>query len=236
MEKIKYTYFVIVVTIITILLLAFDSKAQEFTVQKLSGKVSVLKGTSEEQVSIQTGDRLSGNDVLITNENSFVQLSRGENNFILRSNSALGLNHIKKVSINDLLLALTIEEIRNLPKNNPTNSQSTAVYGTEISSASEFIPNNLLGIKKMNGAKQLAENGFEESAVIVAKETYRKHPATRLMISERIYFADILNELDLHNEALAEYKGIGELNLNGKQRGEINSRIEKLSLVLSGSK
>ena len=52
----------------------------------------------------------------MTEENGFVQLNRNGSRFILNKNSALGLNYIKKISINDLLLALAMEEIRNVPK------------------------------------------------------------------------------------------------------------------------
>jgi len=235
MKRIKYTYFVLVVTVIVVLLLSIDANAQQFIVEKISGNVSVLKGTSEEYAQIKKGDKLSGNDVLITDESSFVQLSSGDNNFVLRSNAALGLNHIKEVSINDLLLALTMEEIRNLPKNNSTNAKSTAVYGSEIKTNPSAITENLLGIKKLNGAKQLAESGYKESAVIVAKETYRKHPATRSMVDERIYFADVLFDLKLLNEALEEYQTIADLDLSEPQKGDLSGKIEAVTLKISNS-
>lgn len=235
MKKIKYTYFVLVLTLIAVLLLAVDANAQQFKVEKLSGKVNVLRGTNENLVTLNKGDKLDGNDVLITDENSFIQLSSGDNNFILRSNSALGLNHVKKVSINDLLLMLTMEEIRNLPKNNNTNAKSTAVYGSEVKESKVTISENTFGLKKLNGAKQLAESGYKESAVIVAKETYRKHPSTKTMADERIYFADLLFELNLHNEALEEYKVISNLSLTDIQKVHISEKIEQITLIWSGN-
>jgi hypothetical protein len=236
MKKIKFTYFVLVITVLTILLLAVEAKGQNFTVEKISGTVQVMKGTSEELTEITKGDLLSGSDVLITDENSFIQLSSGSSNFILRSNSALGLNHIKKVSINDLLLALTMEEIRNLPKSNSLSAKSTAVYGSEIKQGETTISENSLGQKKLNGAMQLAESGFKESAIIAANETYRKHPSTRLMINERIYFADLLFELNLLNEALEEYQTISDLDLSDSQNGELSRKIEAVTLKISNSK
>ena len=65
-----------------------------------------------------------------------------------------------------------------------------------------------MGIKKINGAKQLAENGYKESAVLVAKETYRKYPSTKNKITDRIYFADILVDLKLYSEAFEEFSEI----------------------------
>lgn len=192
--------------LIAFLFISVNMFAQEFVVEKISGNVKVLRGTSEKFENVKTGERLNGSDLLITEEKSFIQLNKDGNRFILQSNSALGLNYVKEVSINDLLLALAMEEIRRVPKDEGNgNTKNTAVYGEEIKPESSLkISENEMGIKKLNGAKQLAESGYKESAVIVAKETYRKYPSTKNNFEDRVYFAQVLSELKLYSEAYEE--------------------------------
>ena len=215
---------------ITFLIISANIFAQNFTVEKVSGKVQVLHGTSEKYVDVKSGDTLNGNDLLITDDKSFIQLNKSGNRFILQSNSALGLNYIKEISINDLLLALAAEEIRRVPRNeNKGNSKNTAVYGEEIkASSSILITEDLMGIKKLNGAKQLAESGYKESAVIVAKETYRKYPSTKNKIDERIYFADVLVDLNLFSEAYEEFSELKKYAGDFSSSEVISIRLELL--------
>lgn len=218
---------------LSILLCAGVLSAQEFKVEKVSGDVSILRGTSEEFTSVRKGDILLGSDLLITELNSYVQLEQNNSRFILNSNSALNLTNIKKISINDLILALTMEEIRNIPKGTPDNTKNTAVYGAqERNDESVIIAENILGIKKLNGARQLAESGYKESAIIVAKETYRKHPVTRSRFDERIYFADLLAGLTLYDEALSEYSEVQKLNLTEQQRNVVVDNVAKIKEAL----
>jgi hypothetical protein len=207
--------------------------AQGFKVEKVSGNAAILKGTSEEYTTIKEGDVLQGTDLLITDENSYVQLVKNSSRFILNSNAALNLMNIKKVSINDLILALTMEEIRNIPVNKSDNTKNTAVYGTQENKSGSLVVNeNVIGIKKLNGARQLAESGYKESAIIVAKETYRKHPATRSRFDERIYFADLLAGLTLYEEALTEYNDVQKLDLTERQKEIVINKISGIKEAL----
>ncbi len=133
--------------------------------------------------------------------------------FVLKANAAIGINHIRKVSINDLILALTLEEIRNVPKIKRSNlSKNTAVYGTEISeSNTNSVKDNDLGVKKINGAKILNESGYKESSLIAAKEVFRNYPDISTDFNTRIYFANVLIELELYQEALSEFQRINKL-------------------------
>ena len=232
MKKIK-----LLTVSVVILLGSFVANGQEFNVEKITGKVLVMQDMQEDYREVKVGQKLSGSDLIITNENSLIQLSKDGNRFLLKGNSALGLNYIKEVSINDLLLALTMEEIRNLPKDKLNGAKSTAVYGTkESNKISGKVGENELGYKKINGARQLAESGYEESAVIVAKETYRKYPATKLLFNDRIYFADLLYKLGLSREALSEYNDISKIELNEKDKSIISKKIEEASLAVANEK
>ncbi len=217
-----------------LLLLASTLFAQEYVVEKVKGKVLVQKGTSEKWETVQAGDKLNGDALIVTEENSFVRLNKNGTRFVIDGNSALGLNYIKKISINDLLLALAMEEIRNVPKIKKSGEvKSTAVYGADVANEDDIaVLENTLGEKKLNGAKLLAENGYKESSVIVAKETYRKYPATKKRIADRIYFADILADLGLYQEAASEYASIKNEPMTDAQRKILEKKIEEVNLRL----
>ncbi len=218
--------------IILTLLFASILFAQDFKVNKITGKVLVQKGIEDSFAPVKIGDVLNGSDLIITEENSFIQLERENNRFILKANSALGLNHIRNISVNDLLLALAMEEIRNIPTNKQNGiEKNTAVYGENISTNVEGkLPINKLGKMKINGAKQLSENGFNESAIIVSKDTFRKYPSTKLNFEDRIYFANLLEELNLFNETLDEYKSISKLALTKTQQIFVRNKVENISM------
>ncbi len=222
-------YIILIIVILSTIVIG-----QQFKVDKIKGKVLVQRGTEEEFTQLKSGDVLNGDDLIITEKNSFIQLDKDGSKFILDENSALGLNYLKKISINDLLLALAMEDIRNVPKNkNNGIAKNTAVYGEETAVVNPIaVAQNSLGERKINGAKQLAQNGYQESAIIVAKETYRKYPSTSRNVDDRIYFANLLSTLDLNNEALEEFSAVSKMNLNDDQRKIIDEEIEKIKLVL----
>jgi hypothetical protein len=218
---------------ILILLVSFIS-AQEFTVEKISGDVKILKGTSEKWEAVKKGEILTGNAVLLTEANSYIQLNKDNNRFVLKGDAAIGLNHIKQVSINDLLLALALDEIRNVPKIKKNSiSKNTAVYGSKNKVEKEItVDKNQLGAKKLNGAKLLNENGYSESSVIVAKEVFRNYPKISMKFEDRLYFADILNELELYQEAATEYSKLENITLSDTEKNTIKKRIETVNMKM----
>jgi hypothetical protein len=221
------------IILLTILLISC-SFAQTFKVEKTTGKVSVQKGTSEKWIDVKQGDKLNGSDVILTGNNSSVQLSRDGSIFMLKNDAALGLNSIKKISINELILALTMEEIKSVPGKNKSGTKSTALYGTEVKAKNNVTVNsNGLGSKKINGARQLAESGFKESSIIVAKETFRKYPETASNAKDRLFFAGLLEELNLNDEAFDEYSGISKLELTSSEKELVKNKISLLSIKLS---
>ncbi len=223
MKKIILILFVITINIL----------AQDYTVEKVSGNVQALIGTSENWVKVSAGQKLKGTDLISTGEKSFIQLSGNGNKFVLQSNSALGLSSIKKMTLNELLLALAMEEIQNVPKTKSNQfTRNTAVYGSEVSTIKPApVQVSDIGIKKINGAKQLAQDGFKESAILVAKETFRKYPDTKKQIQDRIYFADLMIRMNLNNEAEQELKQISSLSLNSDEKKEVDEKIEQIKKI-----
>lgn len=211
------------------ILLTASLLAQSFKVEKVTGEVLLLRGTSENFVSVKAGDELSGKDMILTGGNSVIILKKGKDQFILKDNSALNLSSIKKLTINQLLLALAMEEIRSVPKKNNSEMKSTAVYGSG-KNGKALNPAGMtgLGMKKLNGARQLAESGFNESAVLAAREVFRKHPETRKAADERIYFAGIFEKLKLTDEAFEEYSAIYDLQLSPVQKKYVSDKIQAL--------
>jgi hypothetical protein len=88
------------------------------------------------------------------------------------------------------------------------------------------------GIKRLNGAVQLAGNGFKESSVVFAKETYRKYPDSKQIPSYRIFFADILYQKGLYEEALGEYLDSAKLDLNNEEKTNVESQIQQINKIL----
>ena len=121
--------------LIVLLLIAAKLFAQEFTVEKVGGDVQALIGSNEKWTELKAGQKLLGTDLISTGEKSFLQVSDRNNHFVLQENSALRLSSYKKMTLNELLLALATEEIRNIPKsNNNPSTRNTAVYGKDAAS------------------------------------------------------------------------------------------------------
>jgi len=227
-------------TLILFLLISLQIIAQSFEVIKIRGNVEVLIGSSEKWKTVKVGDTLSTNDIVATGKNSLLVLKSDNCYFKLKSNAALKLNYIRKLTLDELLLALTMDELKNLKRKNKKNaSLNTAIYGSKIDSYS--IQHNKysteMGIKALNGAKYLAENGFLKSSVLAAKETFSKFPFTRKIFNDRLFFANILFNLGLYNEALQEYQDVSNLSLTRSQKRVVESKIAKTKkIILQSSK
>ena len=220
--------------IIILLVLSTITFAQTFKVSDVNGEVKFQTGTEEGWTLIEEGTLLKNESVIATGSNSTVKLV-GENfRFKLNENSAVSIGSIKKMTLDELLLALAMEDLINAPKKSGNGtSENTAVYGTDDTEG-EFpdLGSGPFGIKRLNGAMQLAEGGLEESAILFAKETYRKYPDTKSIPSYRIFFANVLYKKSLYEEALSEYKEIVNLQLNDIERAKVESVIEDINKVL----
>lgn len=208
--------------------------AQSFKLQKVKGEVKVQKGTSEKWEQVKSGEIIPADAVITTGKNSYVKINGNHTRLFLQSFSALRLSSLKRMSLNDLILALAMDDMINAPKKKEKiNSKNTAVYGAEINGIkSPMIDSNDLGIKKLNGAVQLSENGYKESAIVVAEETFRKYPETKNMPRYRIYFANILYDLHLNEDAYEDFKSIEKLKLTDNEKQEVDSKIVLLAKKL----
>jgi len=93
----------------------------------------------------------------------------------------------------------------------------------------KIISSNDFGLKRLNGALQLAENGFKESAVVTSKEIFRKYPETKKKADSRIYFANLLYDFGLYEEAYDEFTSIKELKLSDKEISEVELKLSLLN-------
>jgi len=217
-----------------LLLSAGFTLAQNYYVENVIGKVTAQLGSSEIWQEVKGGEVLPPYSTISTDKNSSAILTKENIIFNLRESAAVTVDNIKKMTIDDLLLALAMEDMMNAPrKKEEPKSKSTQVYGNpNKSEGTSGISNGDFGLMRLNGAKQLGENGFKESAIVAAKEIYRKYPETKKMISHRIYFANLLYEKGLFEEAYAEFSSFKDYEMNEKNKGEIGSKLELLSKKL----
>jgi len=232
LHKIKSGFIIQILSIV--LVFAASMSAQQIQVNKVAGDVKYLSGTSEVWAKVKKGEALRTDGYISTGKNSSVHLNHSGELITIGELSAVSISSIKKMTTDELLLALAMEDMINAPKSNgKENSGNTAVYGEDESKNKiTKLGANDFGIKRLNGAMQLAENGLSESSVVFAKETYRKYPETKKVASYRIFFADILYDKGLYAEALGEYLEIQKLELSKEQKNKVDSSINTLNKIL----
>lgn len=220
--------------LVIMLLIPVITFSQTFKVEKVNGKVKILSNGAEQWQDLKQNSEISGNSIISTDKNSSVRIQNDDVLFTLKESSAISTSNIKKMTLDELVLALAMENVINTPrKNNKKNSESTKVYGEKITG--NDISLNLssdFGMKRLNGAKQLAENGMKESAIVTAKEVYRKYPETKKDVSSRIYFADLMYERGLYEEAYDEFNDIKSLNLNQGQIAYVSDKLDQIGKKL----
>jgi hypothetical protein len=177
---------------------------------------------------------LNENDVVSTDKSSSVLIKSDEISFTLKESSAITISSIKKMSLDELILALAMENVMNAPrKKENVKSDNTGVYGDKVTEETlTTLKSNDFGMKRLSGAKQLAENGMEESSIIVAKEVYRKYPETKKDATSRIYFTDLLFNNGLYEESYDEYTEIKLLELKSEQKSHVNEKLEQINKKL----
>ena len=208
--------------------------AQKCYVESVSGTVKAQIRSSENWVGVSEKTELPPYSTVSTGKNSLVVLVKGDTKFTLKENAAVTIDNIKIMSTDELLLALAMEDMISAPRKRDENkSKSTQVYGNQNKiENTPGVSNDEFGLMRLNGAKQLGDNGFKESAIVAAKETYRKYPGTQKMISNRIYFANLLYDKGLFEDAFAEFTSFKNFEMNEKNTTEVDSKLELLSKKL----
>ena len=206
--------------------------AQSFKIDKVTGSAKILD-SKDRVIDAKEGSELAPNSILVTEDNSSVKLSGYGRSFTLKESSALSISSLKQMTLDELLLALAMEDMINAPrKKENNNGKTTAVYGTKEGAAEKIISSNDFGNKRLNGALQLAENGYKESAVVTSKEIFRKYPETKKKADSRIYFANLLYDFGLYEEAYDEFISIKELELSDNERSEVENKLSLLNKKL----
>lgn len=217
------------------LLLSITVLAQDYKIISSSGKVKAQLNGSEEWVDVSKNIVITANSILFADNNAWIKLKGPNGDFLLRGPAAISAGHIKTMSLDDLLLALAMNEIMNAPrdKKNKNRSGNTAVYGTKEGDEINLpLSNKEFGLIRLSGARQLSENGYTESAIVSAKETYRKYPSTQNNIEYRLYFAKQFEVKRLYEEAYNEYSEIKKLKLNEDQSKIVENKLESLGRKL----
>lgn len=218
-----------------IILIIFTSVifAQNYSASSVNGEVKYRTGTSEEWLNLKDGTVLTKDAFISTGEKSSVKIRSSQTAITINEKSALSVGSIKNMSTDELLLALAMEDMINAPRNNGKESSgNTATYGNKEDNKVVQAMINDFGIKRLNGAVQLARSGMQESAIVFAKETYRKYPDSKMISYYRIFFADILYDKGLYEEALGEYFEIEKLELNEEEKVAVQSKVRSINKIL----
>jgi len=219
--------------LLIILFLISATFAQEYKAVNVKGDVKYQKGTSEEWNDLKEGTLISTDAFVSTGEKSSVKLIGKDESVMLNEMSAISVGSIKQMSTDELLLALAMEDMINVPKTNGKgSSNNTATYGEKEDERTINPSKNDFGVKRLNGATELANSGLKESAVVFAKETFRKYPDTKKLAEQRIFFADILFDKGLYEEALREYFEIEKLDLTKEEKTKVESRVDAINKIL----
>lgn len=221
-------------SLLLLIILTTAVLGQNFSAEKITGNVKVISGDSDKWQQLTTKTILDENAVVTTEKKSSVLIKSEEISFLLKESSAVTVSNIKKMSLDELVLALAMEDVMNTPRKNGTEkSGNTGVYGNKVNEKEiTTLNSNDFGFKRLNGAKQLAESGLKESAIITAKEVYRKYPDTKQDIVTRIYFADLLFESGLYEEAYQDYTEIKMLTLTDEQKKYVDEKLDQISRKL----
>ena len=120
-------------TILFILFTTYILNAQSFELEKINGNVKLLTSKDNSWIDLKSKTTVTANTIISTDKRSSVRIKGSEVSFVLNESSAISVSYIKKMSIDDLLLALAMDNVLNKPrKNGKKKSEKTSTYGENL--------------------------------------------------------------------------------------------------------
>ena len=110
--------------VITITSLTF---CQTFKVDKVIGTVKTLD-SNDNWIEVKEGTSLPLNSILVADKKSSVKISGEGINFTLKESSAIPVSSIKKMTVDELLLALAMEDMINAPRKKENDNGNRLLF------------------------------------------------------------------------------------------------------------
>jgi hypothetical protein len=170
----------------------------EFTVESMSGSVTVRYGVSEEWEPVRPGTVLRPEDSIRTGKNSTVILTRGDGmRYWIPSETLLDGSDFRHINLNELLLLLAMEDMLSVPdrlEGDRPVSRTTVLHGE--SRNRDVAQSNTGGVEeiinqRMNGVRYLFDQNYTASAILKIRETLRLYPHGRYRVSAMMLVAGI---------------------------------------------
>jgi hypothetical protein len=219
-----------------LLLCANAISAAVATVYSIRGTAEVRRGVSDVWKPLLVGDLLRPEDTIRTGESAEVRLQFGPNElFVLNQFSMIDIGDIREITKKDLLLKLSMEQIRSLPnsRHNGASPMVTIMHGRDRSmnetgtNAWQKELSGEIGAMRLEGARALVQQQYYSSAVLTIKSTLRTF-GLRDKFSAYLLLASAFEKLGLNQHAIEAYAQCGDCNPTDAQRYEIGQHIKRL--------
>jgi tetratricopeptide (TPR) repeat protein len=213
-----------------------------FIVKKLKGNAEVRHGVSEVWNKLEHGDTLKPDDTIKAYSDTYIEIYSPEGRIFKMSGPALlNISDIRRISVEDLLLQLAMEDIRAIPEKSDgfyrsERRKATGVYGSDISRRKAKVKikkDDKIAFLWANGAIILFENGYYETSAIRAKNLINRFDELRSNSKICLLPARALEKLGLYGEAISEYNRAIQNIKDKKVKREIQKYILKLRRKIS---
>lgn len=206
------------------------------TVYSIKGTAEVRRGVSDAWKPLLVGDVLRPEDTIRTGESAEVRLQFGPNElFVLNQFSMIDIGDIREIAKKDLLLKLSMEQIRSLPnsRQNGASPMVTIMHGRDRNlndsptNAWQKELSGEIGAMRIEGARALVQQRYFSSAVLTIKSTLRTF-GLRDKFSAYLLLGNAFEKLGLVQHAIEAYAQCGDCNPTDAQRYEIGQQIKRL--------
>ena len=189
----------------------------------------MLSSNSNTWQQVKSKMILNENDVVSTDKSSSVLIKSNEISFTLKESSAITVSNIKKMTLDELIFALAMENVMNTPRiKENVKSDNTGVYGDKVTGETlTTLKSNDFGIKRLNGAKQLAENGMKNQLLLLLKKCIGNIlKQKKMQLPEFILLIFYLSEDFMKNRMMSTLR-LNYLNLIVNRKYHVNGNSNK---------